>query len=70
MEAVDLVLAELSDIPFITEPAVVRQKSRDFFWYSPVLNRQLRYQAGRFAMLLEEVRRFDVDGWMGGVPLA
>jgi FAD/FMN-containing dehydrogenase len=35
-------LAELGDIPVTTEPALVRQKSRDFFWYSPVLNRQLR----------------------------
>ena len=29
--------AELGDIPVITEPALVRQKSRDFFWYSPIL---------------------------------
>ena len=35
-------LAELGDIPATTDPALVRQKSRDFFWYSPVLNRQLR----------------------------
>lgn len=35
-------LAALGDIPWTTEPALVRQKSRDFFWYSPVLNRQLR----------------------------
>ena len=32
----DLV-AELGDIPLLTEPALVRQKSRDFYWYSPVL---------------------------------
>jgi FAD/FMN-containing dehydrogenase len=34
-------LADLGDVPFDTEPALVRQKSRDFFWYSPVLKRQL-----------------------------
>ncbi len=33
--------AELGDIPAITEPALVRQKSRDFFWYSPILKAQL-----------------------------
>jgi FAD/FMN-containing dehydrogenase len=33
--------AELGDIPTITEPALVRQKSRDFFWYSPILKAQL-----------------------------
>ena len=38
----ETLLAELGDIPVTTEPALVRQKSRDFFWYSPVLNRQLR----------------------------
>jgi FAD/FMN-containing dehydrogenase len=34
-------LAELGEIPHTTERALVRQKSRDFFWYSPVLKRQL-----------------------------
>ena len=33
--------AELGDIPVITEPALVRQKSRDFFWYSPILKAEL-----------------------------
>jgi len=33
--------AELDGIPVITDPALVRQKSRDFFWYSPILKAQL-----------------------------
>src|SRR5271170_8048301 len=33
--------AELGDIPVITDRALVRQKSRDFFWYSPILKAQL-----------------------------
>jgi FAD/FMN-containing dehydrogenase len=42
VETLDRLLDELADVPVITEPALVRQKSRDFFGYSPVLNRQLR----------------------------
>ena len=34
-------IAELPQIEWITDPAMVRQKSRDFFWYSPVLKAQL-----------------------------
>ena len=33
--------AELGAIPTIADPALVRQKSRDFFWYSPILKQQL-----------------------------
>src|ERR1700760_584583 len=41
MTAVTALIAELGDVPFTTESRVVRRKSRDFFWYSPVLNAQL-----------------------------
>lgn len=34
-------IKELGDIPVVTEPGTVRRKSRDYFWYSPVLNKQL-----------------------------
>jgi FAD/FMN-containing dehydrogenase len=34
-------VADLSDIPTVTDPKIVRRRSRDFFWYSPILNQQL-----------------------------
>jgi FAD/FMN-containing dehydrogenase len=34
-------IADLGDINVITDPARVQLKSRDFYWYSPVLKRQL-----------------------------
>jgi hypothetical protein len=32
---------DLGDIPVVTDSKVVRRRSRDFFWYSPVLNELL-----------------------------
>lgn len=40
------VAAALAPIPTLSEPALVKQKSRDFYWYSPILKRQLRTVAG------------------------
>ena len=39
--ALDRLVADLGDIPVVSEPKIVRRRSRDFFWYSPVLNEQL-----------------------------
>ncbi|HEY9211489.1 MAG TPA: FAD-binding protein, partial [Ancylobacter sp.] len=33
----------LPGIRWEENPAIVRQKSRDFFWYSPTLKRQLEH---------------------------
>ena len=38
---IDAFLAALGVVPAQTDPVLVRRKSRDFFWYSPVLKRQL-----------------------------
>ena len=40
------VIAALPGLAWTTDPALVRQKSRDFFWYSPVLKRQLNKVTG------------------------
>jgi FAD/FMN-containing dehydrogenase len=39
--AMDKLIGDLGDIPVVTESKVVRRRSRDFFWYSPILNEQL-----------------------------
>ena len=36
----------LDGVPVENDPALVRQKSRDFYWYSPVLKQQLRHVTG------------------------
>ncbi len=38
--------ASLGGVAVETDPALVKQKSRDFYWYSPVLKRQLRSVTG------------------------
>ena len=38
--------ASLGDVPVITDPPLVKQKSRDFYWYSPILKAQLRGKFG------------------------
>ena len=34
-------LADLGDVPVIQDVTTVRRRSRDYFWYSPILNAQL-----------------------------
>jgi FAD/FMN-containing dehydrogenase len=43
---VSRVIESLPGLAWTTDPALVRQKSRDFFWYSPVLKRQLNKVTG------------------------
>ena len=41
MADIENLKASLGDIPLVTDPTKVQLKSRDFYWYSPVLKRQL-----------------------------
>ena len=43
--------ASLSGVPYELDHALVRQKSRDFFWYSPVLKEQLRGLSGDIVVM-------------------
>ncbi len=43
-------VAALGDIPVITDPALVRQKSRDFFWYSPILKAALNRKSAELVV--------------------
>lgn len=36
------IAAELAPVAVIQEPVLVKKRSRDFFWYSPILNAQLK----------------------------
>src|SRR4051812_34591393 len=45
MTAVDGLLAELRGLAVESQPQKVRRRSRDFYWYSPVLRRQLDHVA-------------------------
>ena len=47
--SLNALISELGDIPVVTDPKIVRRRSRDFFWYSPILNEQLE---GKSADLL------------------
>jgi FAD/FMN-containing dehydrogenase len=51
MSDVSALIGDLGDIPVETDRALVRQKSRDFFWYSPVLKRQLDKLSGEAVVM-------------------
>ena len=46
-------LVDLGDVPVVRERTVVRRRSRDFFWYSPILNAEL---SGKSADLIVQPR--------------
>ncbi|HEX9463136.1 MAG TPA: FAD-binding oxidoreductase [Alphaproteobacteria bacterium] len=43
--------AALEGVPLLDDPALVRLKSRDFFWYSPILKAELRGKAADLVVM-------------------
>lgn len=43
---IENLLQDLGGVPVVTDPQRVRKRSRDFFWYSPVLNEELKDVTG------------------------
>jgi FAD/FMN-containing dehydrogenase len=43
-------VADLGDIPVSSDPTTVKRKSRDYFWYSPILNAQLHGRAAHIVV--------------------
>jgi FAD/FMN-containing dehydrogenase len=41
MSALDTLIARLGDMPVLTAEKAVKAKSRDFFWYSPILKQKI-----------------------------
>jgi FAD/FMN-containing dehydrogenase len=39
---IDALLADIGDVPWSTEPTDIKRKSRDYYWYSPILNERLK----------------------------
>ena len=48
---IDAFVAAIGDIPVVREAAVVRRRSRDFFWYSPILNAELAHKSADLLVL-------------------
>jgi FAD/FMN-containing dehydrogenase len=70
--SVTAVMEALPALPWITDAALVRQKSRDFFWYSPVLKRQLNKVTGEALVAPRseaELRALLAAAYAHGVPV-
>jgi len=69
---IEALKARLAGIKLEQNPAIVRQKSRDFFWYSPTLKRQLEHITAdivAFATSEEDVVRILKECFALGIPV-
>ena len=70
--SLDALKRDIPDIPLEENPRIVQQKSRDFYWYSPVLKRQLdKVTADAVATPKDEDELLLILGacWRNNVPV-
>lgn len=64
--------ASLAPVEVIDEAVRVKKRSRDFFWYSPILNAQLKRSFGDLVVLpssTDEMRHVLARAWAEDVPV-
>ncbi|NNE54105.1 MAG: FAD-binding oxidoreductase [Sulfitobacter sp.] len=62
----------LSPVEVIEEPVLIKKRSRDFFWYSPILNKELRRCFGDLVAMpkdKEELKHCLACAYAAGVPV-
>lgn len=70
--AVEEFLADIAGIAVATDDATIKLKSRDFFWFSPILKPQLETKRARAIVRpanREELRRIMASACRHRVPL-
>jgi FAD/FMN-containing dehydrogenase len=69
---IDGFMADIGDVPVVTDVQRVRLRSRDYFWYSPVLNAQLHGKSADILALPrneEDVIRIAAAAWKRRIPV-
>lgn len=62
----------LAPVAVIDEPVLIKKRSRDFFWYSPILNEELKRCFGDLVALpasVEEMKHCLSTAYAAGVPI-
>ena len=68
----DAFAARLTPVETISEPVLVKKRSRDFFWYSPVLNAELKKSFGDLVAVPKtqaELKHCLTVAYEAGVPI-
>ncbi len=69
---IEELLTDIGDVPVVTDTQSVRRRSRDYFWYSPVLNAQLHGKSADVVVVPrgeDDVIRVAAACWRHRIPI-